>query len=41
MTGTVVRASRRQIGIEIAWDGDDRPSRYRHDEYRLRARDRG
>jgi hypothetical protein len=32
MTGTVVKASRRQIGIEIAWDGDDRPSRYRHDE---------
>lgn len=30
-TGTVVKASRKQIGIEILWDGDERPTPSRHD----------
>ena len=31
MTGTVVKAWRRQIGIEILWDGAARPTPSRHD----------
>ena len=36
-TGTVIRASRRQIGIQILWDGDEWPSDYRHDDVVNRA----
>lgn len=31
MTGTIVKAERKQIGIEILWEGDKTPTRYRHD----------
>jgi hypothetical protein len=31
VTGTIVKASRRQIGILILWDGAARPSDSRHD----------
>ncbi len=31
-TGTITKAERRQIGIEIVWDGETTVSPYRHDE---------
>lgn len=30
--GTIVKAERRQIGIEILWDGDKAATPYRHDQ---------
>jgi hypothetical protein len=31
-TGTIVRASRRQIGVAIVWDGDAHASAHRHND---------
>jgi len=31
-TGTIVKAARKQIGIEILWDGDRVATPYRHDD---------
>ncbi|HEY0875618.1 MAG TPA: hypothetical protein VGD94_19230 [Vicinamibacterales bacterium] len=37
--GTVVKASRKHIGILVVFDGDDRPTAYTHDDVVNRAED--
>lgn len=32
MTGTVVKANRKEIGILVLFDGDEQPVAYRHDD---------